>query len=152
MEDNIHNFLFFKLGDERFAIDVSYIIEVLELHKITEIPQSQDFIKGVTNFRGEILPVIDSHKKLNIDKTDDKTIVIIMNIEENGKKTLIGITANSVNNVNQVFDNEISSIPDSSLSINRDYLSGMIKQDKYIIFILNVNKAFSPTELAGNSD
>src|SRR3954464_922925 len=92
MQKSLTSYLTFKLGDETFAANVSKVIEILEIPKITKVPRSPDFMRGVVNLRGNVLSVIDSRIKFGLPVTDDtvNTCIIVMNIDLDGQNITLG--------------------------------------------------------------
>lgn len=82
-ENQVNHYLTFKLGEETFASDVSYILKILEIQKITEVPKAPHFMKGVINMRGNVLPVIDARLKFGLTASPytDKTCILVLSIE-----------------------------------------------------------------------
>ncbi len=151
MKNNKRSFLSFNLGDEIFALDVSNALEVLEMQKITKVPKTPDYIKGVVNFRGEILPVMDTRLKLNmLDETPiEECVIIVLDIKLNKNDVLIGAVANSVKDVLSIADNEIEVVPEMGSKYNTEFLLGMIKskETEEFIMLLDIEKIFSVDEL-----
>jgi purine-binding chemotaxis protein CheW len=145
---NKNVFLSFRLGKETFAVSVKKVLEVLQKQQITEVPDVPEYIKGVINFRGDILPICDSRVKFNIPvpSDDEKNVVIVLDLENNGKKMRIGAIADGVKDVISIEETDIRPIPEMGLKYNVEYLSGMIKNRDNFIMILNVDKVFTSEE------
>ena len=150
-----NTFLSFHLGKEIFAISVKKVLEVLQMQYITEMPEMPDFIKGVINFRGDILPVVDARVKFKMKSSDLETyVIIVLEITENDKNIRICALVDSVKDVISVDDSAIKPIPEMGLKYSADYLAGMIKAGESFITILNVDKIFTSqqTELLVNTE
>ncbi len=81
------SYINFKIGKEYFAISVYKVLEIIQFEQITEIPNSSDFIRGVINFRGGIVPVIDMHKRFNLEKSENESrMVVVVDVQNNGEK------------------------------------------------------------------
>jgi purine-binding chemotaxis protein CheW len=149
-EKNKHKntFLSFRIGREIFAVSVKKVLEVLEKQNITEIPDVPDFVKGVINFRGDILPVIDTRIKFKVQVTDsDKFVVIVLEITENDKSVRIGAIVDSVKDVIAVDDADIKPVPELGLKYKGDFLSGMVKTEEGFTMILDINRVFTFDEI-----
>src|SRR4249920_1585023 len=98
MEKNVTSYPTFKLGDELFAAHVSKVIEILEIPKITRVPRSPEFMRGVVNLRGNVLSVIDSRIKFGLPPTEDtiNTCIIVMNIQIENQEITLGLIADAV--------------------------------------------------------
>ena len=142
-------YLTFLIGKEYFAVNVTKVLEVLQHQSITLIPKTPEHILGIINFRGEILPVIDTKLKFNIksDETEHK-IIIVFDIEHNETKSIIAATADAVKDVIEVADSEIKPVPEMGIRYNSNYLSGAIRRDENFILLLNIEKIFSTSDLA----
>ncbi len=143
------SYLSFKLSDEFFAIQVMRIIEILEVPKITKVPQSPDFLVGVINLRGAVLPVIDSRLKFGMSKTDYtiNTCILVLKIEVDEEEVFVGALVDSVS---EVFDIELSKIkasPTLATKYRADYIEGMIQIEDGFMMVLNIDKVFSSMDL-----
>ena len=142
------SYLSFLLDKGIFAINVSNVLEVLEKQPVTMVPDAPKYIIGVLNFRGEILPVIDMRLKFNMASSSlDKFVIIVLELEINGKSQLFGAIVDSVADVMEINNNEIKSVPEMGSSYNPEYITGMIKSEKGFIMILNIDKVFSKNEI-----
>lgn len=147
---NISQHLTFALSDERFAIDIMQVQEVLEYLKITKIPGTPSFIKGVINVRGYMVTVIDLKEKfLNQEIVNDvNTCIIILEAIINGESITLGILVDSVSEVVDFNTDEIELPPKLGTSINTKYIRGIAKQDDEFIILLNIEKVFNEEELS----
>ncbi len=143
-----NTFLSFQIGKEIFAISVKKVLEVLEKQHITEIPDVPDYVKGVINFRGDILPVIDTRIKFKIPIIDNQHfVVIVMELSDNEKNMRVCAIVDNVQDVIAVDDTEVRPVPELGLKYKSDFLSGMIKTETSFIMILDINKVFSFEEI-----
>jgi len=138
-------FLTFLLGQEYFAVNVTKVLEVLERQQITKVPQTPGHILGIINFRGEILPVVDTRQKFNLSTqdTEEKHFVIVYDLSTNQNKFIIAATADAVKDVIEIFENEIKPVPEMGISYNAKYISGAIRRKEQFILLLDVEKIFS---------
>lgn len=142
-------FLSFILNNELYAINIKQVLEVFDLQKLTDIPLAPDYILGVTNFRGDILPVVSTHEILNLNFDIKQCVIIVLSLNYNNKEVVIGVTADRVSNVVKTTSDEIQDVPDIGLSFSADFLSGIIKHGDSWVTILNADKTFSIEDLAG---
>src|ERR1700752_4881483 len=114
MERSLTSYLTFKLGDETFAANVSKVIEILEIPKITKVPRSPDFMRGVVNLRGNVLSVIDSRTKFGLPPVDDtvNTCIIVMNITIEGQEITVGLVVDAVKEVIEIDKASIQGLPE----------------------------------------
>lgn len=140
----ISQFVGFKLGSEGYALDIMAIEEILRKTEITPIPKAPDFIEGIINIRGRVIPVVDLKKKLNLGIVNDSqsTRIIITNI--NNKK--IGFLVDEVEEVLRIENDLIEDAPALAVNIDSNYIRGVAKTNKGMIIILDITKIFSPYE------
>ncbi len=143
------SYLSFKLADETFAISVKKVLEVLQMQKITKVPQTQSYVRGVINFRGEILPVIDTRIKFNMPAIQDnaRTIIIVLDLNIKSKNVKVGAIADAVKDVIDIKTIDIKDVPEMGSRYNTDFIYGMIRQDEEFIMILDIDKVFSVEEV-----
>ena len=146
----LSQYLTFRLVDETFAIDIGQVQSVLDFEKVTKVPQTPDFMRGVINLRGSVVPIVDLKLKFGLGVTE-KTVdscIIIVEILLDGEITIVGALADSVKEVIDMEQDQIEPPPKLGTSINTDFINGMGKQDDTFVMILNLNKIFSEEELA----
>ena len=149
MEKKSSQFLTFILEKEHFAIDVFKVREILEQTNCTRVPNMAEFVRGVINLRGNIVPVLDLRLKFGLPPTEItvNTCIIIVEIEYNDEITLLGAMADSVREVLEISSEEIEPPPRLGTQVKADVIHGLCKKDDQIIMILNVNKLFSTNEI-----
>jgi purine-binding chemotaxis protein CheW len=148
MEKSLTSYLTFKLGDELFAANVKKVIEILEIPKITKVPRSPDFMRGVVNLRGNVLSVIDSRVKFGLPPTDDtiSTCIIVLNIQLEGQEIILGLIVDAVKEVVEIDKTSIQSVPEIGSKYRSEFIEGMVKSDEQFIMLLNIDLLFSSDE------
>ena len=143
-------YLTFVLGTESFAVDVRNVREVLDFTDLTRVPRMPEFMRGVINLRGSVVPVIDMRLKFGMEKATDTvdTCVIVMEISLGGETTVVGALADAVKEVFDLEAGQIEPPPRIGTSLNTEFIRGMGKHDEEFIIILDVDRAFSAQELA----
>jgi purine-binding chemotaxis protein CheW len=143
-------YLTFKLGEEVFALDIGKVREVLDFTGITRVPQTPDFMSGVINLRGNVVPVVDMRLKFGMTATvkSVNTCVIITEVNLDGENTVIGAMADSVQEVLDLEPSQIEPPPRIGAKLNTDFIMGMGKHNDRFIIILNIDRVFSAEELA----
>jgi purine-binding chemotaxis protein CheW len=143
-------YLSFKLRDEIFALDIGKVREVLDFTMVTKVPQTPDFMRGVINLRGNVVPVVDMRLKFNMPITEKtvNTCIIITEIEVDGEDTIIGAMADSVQEVLDLETGQIEPPPRIGSKLNTDFIMGMGKHNDQFIIILDIDKVFSADELS----
>jgi purine-binding chemotaxis protein CheW len=143
-------YLTFKLDDEVFALDISKIREVLDFTSITRVPRTPEFMRGVINLRGSVVPVVDLRLKFGMAKTEKtvNTCIIITEVTVDDAIAVVGALADSVQEVMDLRSDHIEPAPKIGTRLNMMFIKGMGKQDNKFIIILDIDKVFSTDELA----
>lgn len=150
-EDTLHNrFLTFMIDKETFGIEIRYVMEIIGIQAITEMPEMPDYIKGIINLRGRIIPVMDV--RLRFRKAprdyDDRTCVIVTDFDG----VWVGLVVDSVSEVLTIDDGEIAERPELSGGDSRGYVRNIGKKDGSVILLLDCGKLISGEELQGLGD
>ena len=145
-----HQYLTFKLDEEVFALGIDKVREVLDYTSVTKVPQTPDFMRGVINLRGSVVPVVDMRLKFAMAKTEQtvNTCIIIVEINLEGETTILGALADSVQEVLDLEPHQIEPAPKIGTKLRTDFIRGMGKRDEQFIIILEIDKVFSSEELA----
>ncbi len=142
-------YLTFTLADEEYGIGILKVKEINGMIPITSVPRTPDFVKGVINLRGKVIPVIDLRLKFGMPAIDytDRTCIIVVEIEANDMTIQIGIVVDAVSEVLNIKEEEIENAPSFGTSINMDYILGMAKIDSGVKILLDIDRVLSATEL-----
>ena len=142
-------YLTFKLADEIFAVDVEKVREILELTNITKVPQTPDYMRGVINLRGSVVPVMDMRLKFGMPESETtvNTCIIVVEVLHENEVVVIGALADSVQEVFELEPGQIEPPPRIGTRFNTDFILGMGKNDSQFIMILNIDRAFTSDEL-----
>ena len=145
----VAQYLTFKLGQELFALDVVQVREVLDVIPITKVPRSADFMRGVINVRGNVVPVADLHLKFGLPPTETTldTRIVVMEIMIDGDTTIIGALADSVHDVMDISQESIEPAPKIGARCDAQFIKGIGKHDDQFIIILDIDKVFSSDEV-----
>lgn len=143
-------YLTFVLDEEVFAVDVARVREILEMPAITKVPQVPDFMRGVINLRGCVVPVIDLHLKFGmpVAKQTVNTCIIVVEVAMDGENIVLGALADSVQEVIEMESSQIEAAPHIGTHLKTEFLKGMGKHNERFVMILDIDKVFSGTELA----
>jgi purine-binding chemotaxis protein CheW len=135
----------FKLGKEEFGVDILKVREIVRYQQIARVPQTSDFIAGVINLRGNIIPVIDLRKKVglpNIEK-NDRTRIIVFYVAEK----LVGMIVDRVDRVIRLRQDQIEPPPDIGLGKIQEFVSGVGKVENGLFILLNTEKLLTDEEI-----
>ena len=144
-----NKYLTFTLGDEYYAIDVSKVKEVLELQQITRVPKTPDFMRGVINVRGGVVPVLDFRKKFDMESIEATvdTCIIVLEVKLNEEQIILGAIADSVEEVYEIPPDQIEPPPKIGTKLDADFIEGMGRYGDNFIIILNIDKIFTAEEI-----
>lgn len=138
-------FLTFKIGDEEFGIPIEHVIEIVGIQKITEVPDMPDFVKGVINLRGKVIPVMDIRLRFKMESIayDDRTCVVVVNVGD----VTIGLVVDTVSEVVDIPEENVSPAPRFSAAGSGRYVAGMGKIGEAVKILLDVNKLLHDSEI-----
>ena len=147
---NTSQYLTFQLGDEVFSLDISQVREVLDFTDITKIPRSPEFMRGVINLRGSVVPVVDLRVKFGMSKTEKtrNTCIIIVEVAVDDEQTVLGALADMVDEVIELEPGQIEPAPKIGARLSTEFIKGMGKHNDQFIIILDIDRVFSTDELS----
>jgi len=148
-ENKISSYLTFSLGNELFASHVNFVLKILEMQHITEVPKSPPFLKGVINLRGNVLPVIDARIKFGINATEytPRTVILVLSLVIDGDQVEVGAIVDSVQDVVEYDGNNIQPTPRLGSKYKTDFIDGVMKINDRFVMVLNMNSVFSNDEI-----
>ncbi|MEW5815814.1 MAG: chemotaxis protein CheW [Spirochaetota bacterium] len=150
-ENNQANkYLLFNLGNEVYGIGILHVTDIIEMQKITEVPDMPVYIKGVINLRGKVIPVMDLRLRFGLKprEYDDRTCIIVVNVD----KTSIGLIVDTVAEVHDILPKDISPAPSFKSESGREqYISGLGKIDEEVKILLDVQKILYREDLSNIS-
>jgi purine-binding chemotaxis protein CheW len=154
MTEREGKYLTFCLGKEEYGISILKIKEIIGMMTITSVPQTPDFVKGVINLRGKVLPVIDLRQKFSMSQMeyDDKTCIIVVEINIRDSVLHVGIVVDSVSEVLNIKEEDIDENVSFGVSVNTEYIQGIAKTEDSVKILLDIEKVFDSEELAGLKD
>ena len=138
-------FLAFTLGSEEYGIDILKVQEIRGYEAVTRIANAPEFIKGVINLRGIIIPVVDMRIKFNLGNAtyDQFTVVIILNI--GGR--VVGMVVDSVSDVTTLTPEQVKPAPEMGTAFSSDYMIGLGTIDERMLILVNIDKLMSSSEM-----
>ncbi|HLO58892.1 MAG TPA: chemotaxis protein CheW [Bacteroidales bacterium] len=142
-------YLSFIVGDELYAVNVSKVLEVLEKQSIYRVPNAPVYIKGIINFRGDVVPVFETRDKFNLPLRDENTsyVIIVLDLSGENEKFRIGAVVDKVKDVLEIDDDQIKAVPVMSKEYKSEFLHGICKLQEKFILLLDVEKVFTGEEL-----
>jgi purine-binding chemotaxis protein CheW len=143
-------FLTFRLDDEIFALDITKVREVLDFTTVTKVPRTPDFMRGVINLRGSVVPVVDLRLKFGMKATEKtvNTCIFITEVTVDQETVVLGALADSVQEVLDLDAASIAPPPKIGTKLKTEFIKGMGRQNDRFIIILDIDRVFSSDELA----
>ena len=141
--DHAGKYLTFVLGREYYGLPVLKVREIIRLCEITPVPQMPDYVKGVVNLRGKIIPVTDLRLKFRLAKADDteRTCIVVVQIKAlEGPPTVIGLIVDAVEEVANINAADIEPTPDFAGTVETGYILGMAKVKGTVKTLLDIDK------------
>jgi purine-binding chemotaxis protein CheW len=143
-------FLTFLLGKEVFAMDIRTVREIIQYGALTSVPLMPDFVRGVINLRGAVVPVIDLHARFGrpVAEIGKKTCIVIFDAMREGERTELGLLVDAVSEVVDIPAGQIEPPPSFGTAVRRDFIQGMGKLGERFVIILAPDKAFDVDDMA----
>ena len=154
MEENNENsgrqYVTFSLCDELFGVEVSRAREILSLTPVTKVPQTPDYLLGVINLRGQVVPVVDMRLKLGLSAGEDTedTCIIVVEVQVDGEAIIVGALADAVREVMEIRADQIEPPPKLGTRLKTEFITGMGKVDEQFMILLNIDRVFNSEDLA----
>jgi purine-binding chemotaxis protein CheW len=139
-------YLTFHLGAEDYGIEIACVTEIIGIQKITEVPDMPDFVKGVINLRGKVIPVMDMRLRFKMEEQEyhDRTCIVVVDI----KDTSVGLVVDAVNEVSDIPEADIDPPPSTGKSTSSRYIQGLGKMEEEVKILLKVDQILFEEEMA----
>ena len=143
-------YLTFSMADEEYGIGILKIKEIIGMMPVTTVPQTPEFVKGVINLRGKVIPVIDLRLRFGMDSIDytERTCIIVVEIKGSAGTVQIGIVVDSVSEVLNIKGDDIEETPTFGTKLNIDYILGMAKMEGGVKILLDIDRILSEDQIA----
>lgn len=147
---NNEQYLVFPLAEDNYGLNITYIREIIEYNKLTEVPMVPDFIRGVLNLRGHVVPVIDLNCRFSgkISDIGKRSCILVVDSEQKDSFSEMGILVDSVTKMIEIDTKNIEPAPSFGSKIRTDFIHGMGRIDDDFIVLLQVHKVLSIDELS----
>jgi purine-binding chemotaxis protein CheW len=149
LENKIKSYLVFTLGGEDFAVNVSKVLNILEMVRVTKIPNSPVYMRGVINLRGQVLPVIDTRVKFNITASEDNknTCIIVMDLLVDNHALKMGMVVDAVKEVLEINPSQVLEPPTIGSEFETKFIYGMVEIGDHFIMLLDIDGIISAREV-----
>ncbi len=143
-------YLTFKLLDEEYGLGILKIKEIIGVMPITTVPQTPEFVKGVINLRGKVIPVISLRLKFGMEEGEytDKTCIVVVEMESSAGIILIGIVVDTVSEVLNIKEQDIEDTPTFGTKLDTEYILGMAKMEGSVKILLDIDRVLSADEIS----
>ena len=141
-----NKYLMCKLGNEIYGIDIQHVTDIIELQKITEVPDMPDYVKGVINLRGQVIPVIDLRRRFRMEarEYDDRTVITVVQMKNNS----IGFIIDTATEVQEIPEKDIDPPPKfQGEEVRQKFILGLGKMESEVIILLDIEKLVGEAEL-----
>ena len=151
MADKGGKYLSFSLAEEEYGIGILKVKEIIGMMNITVIPKTPEYVKGVINLRGKVIPIIDLRLKFDMPSVEftERTCIIVVEVDSAGGTLMIGIVVDSVSEVLNVRAENIEPAPAFGASLDTGYILGMAKMESGVKILLDINNVLGEDEIAG---
>lgn len=143
-------YLTFKLADEDYGISLLKVREIIGMMPITSVPRTPDFVKGVINLRGKVIPVTDLRLRFGMSESayTDRTCIIVVEVEGRDHKVQMGTVVDAVTEVLPVKSEEIEPAPEFGATVDTRYILGMANMDGSVKILLDIDRVLTAEEIA----
>ena len=152
MESDGDQFLTFMLAGEEYGVDILRVQEIKGWDSVTPIPNTPDYIRGVINLRGTIVPIIDLRRRFHLEAVEygPMTVVIVLKVEnpETGKSRVMGLVVDAVSDVYNVPDDAIKAAPDFGSVVDVNFVKGLATLENAMVIVLDIDRLLNADEIA----
>jgi purine-binding chemotaxis protein CheW len=143
-------YLTFKLGSEEFGLEILKVQEIIQMQSITRVPRTPEFVRGVINLRGKVIPVVDLRLKFGMDAMEDteKTCIVVVQIRNASSVVVMGTIIDEVREVLDIPEASIEDTPSFGTSIDTEFILGMGKIGQNVKILLDIDKVLSAQEIS----
>ena len=143
-------YLTFRLAEEEYGLEILKVQEIIQMQSVTRIPRTPDYVRGVINLRGKVIPVIELRKKFGFDSVKDteKTCIIVVQIQHTDTAIVMGIIIDEVKEVLNIKAENIEETPTFDANINTEFILGIGKIGNSVKMLLDIDKVLSMGEIA----
>lgn len=150
-DERAGKYLTFRLGPEEFGVRVDKVREIMGVQEITSVPQTPDYLKGVINLRGKVIPVIDLRLKFGLEAIEytQRTCIIVVQVRGEVSTIQVGLVVDTVSEVLNLAGTDIENTPDFGSQLTIPFILGMAKVKGKVKILLDIDRVVSAQEIAG---
>lgn len=148
-EELAGKYLTFVNGDEEFGLGILKVQEIIGIMKVTRVPRVSDYIRGVINLRGKVIPIIDLRRRFGLEPAEDtdRTCIVVVQVSRNDDEVTMGIVVDQVSEVLDVAASAIEPPPRFSTAVDTNFLLGIGKIGEKVIMLLDIDRVLRPEEM-----
>jgi len=149
MASRAGKYLTFELGGEVYGLEILKVQEIIGMMKVTRVPKTPGFVRGVINLRGKVIPVVDLRLKFGLEAKEDtdRTCIIVVQIQHKDAKVTMGSIVDEVSEVMDISADQIEPAPEFGASVETEFILGMGKVNQKVVMLLDVDKVLSTGEI-----
>jgi purine-binding chemotaxis protein CheW len=149
MEDLAGKYLTFELGDESYGLQILKVQEIIKMQEITKVPRTPDYVKGVINLRGKVMPVIDLRTTFGMEEVEASrnTCIIVVQVQRGETSVILGVIVDKVSEVLEIGAEEIEPAPSFGTQVDTHFILGMAKTKDSVKILLDIDKIMSEGEM-----
>lgn len=142
-------YLTFNLGGEQYGLEILKVREIIGLMDITKVPRTPDYVRGVINLRGKVIPVIDLRNKFEMEKVEDtdQTCIIVVDMILEGNPIQMGVIVDSVSEVLDIMQDDIEDTPSFGTAVTTNFIKGIAKTKGSVKILLNIEEVLTKSEI-----
>lgn len=142
-------YLTFKLGGEEYGLEILKVREIIGLMNITSVPQTPEYVRGVINLRGKVIPVVDLRVKFGMERIDEseQTCIIVVEVMQGKEAMPMGVLVDAVSEVLDIGEEQVEPTPSFGGSVQQEFILGMAKIDEQVKILLNIQHVMTGGEL-----
>ncbi|MCC7388703.1 MAG: purine-binding chemotaxis protein CheW [Phycisphaerales bacterium] len=154
-DGNENKFLSFRIGREEFGVEILRVREIIGVIDVTPLPQTPDYVKGVINLRGKIIPVIELRAKLGLPPMEytEETCIIVVEVSDGGDECFhMGVIVDSVSEVMDIPPDSIEPAPRFGGNLNTSYILGMGKVKEHVLVLLEIDRVMTHKDIGAMAE
>lgn len=142
-------YLTFMLQGEEYAVEILQVQEIKGWDSVTLVPNTPDYVLGVINLRGAVVPIVDLRKRFNLDaiKFSPTTVIIVVKVTDSDSENIVGIVVDAVSEVYRFNKDDVQPLPDLGNTISTEYVRGLVAMDDKMVILLEINRLISSAVL-----
>lgn len=142
-------YLLFKVGNEEFGLRILKVQEIIRMQKVTDVPKTPEFIRGIINLRGKVIPIVELRLKFGMEPIadTDKTCIVVVQVKGGDIPVVMGVVIDEVREVRDIMNDEVDEPPSFGSTVSADFIMGIGKLNNRVIMLLDIDTVLSREEV-----